>query len=228
MVRKFKQLLTKKRRVGGITIGVGLASIAALAVFLVAMIRRSDAASTTRRRPGPGRTAVIGDSIVANTVGFVSYLGRSVTGRSFNNFGVVGQGTAAILDDLRTKVIGHGYDEVLIEGGLNDLGRQNAVGYVTGNLSTMVREAKAAGLGVVLVTVTPYQAGQPAIDQINQILLRDGRLWGADVVVDITSSLANVTGGLRSDLVGDNMGLHPNNTGQQMIGRTIRTRAYAD
>lgn len=228
MVRKIKQLLTKRRRVGGVTIGVGLASVAALVVFLVAMIRKADAASPVRRRPGPGRTAVIGDSIVANTAGFVSYLGRNVIGRSFNNFGIVGQGTAAILNDLRTKVIGRGYDEVIIEGGLNDLGRQDAVGYVTSNLRTMVQEAKAARLGVVLVTVTPYRVGQPNISQINQILMQNGRSWGADAVVDITSPLSDMFGGIKANLTDDSTGLHPNRTGQELIGQTIRTRAYAD
>jgi len=229
MVERLKRLLGKRRRVGGVTIGVGVASAVAFAVFLVALVRRSDAASTaTRRRPGSGRTAVIGDSIVANTNGFVNHLGRNVAGRSFDNFGVVGQGTSAILNDLRTRVVGRGYDEVIIEGGLNDLGHPSAVAYVTGNLGTMVREAKAAGLGVVLVTVTPYRAGQPKIGQINQILIRDGRGWGADVVVDITSPLADMLGGIKANLTDDRTGLHPNHIGQELIGQTLLTRAYAN
>jgi lysophospholipase L1-like esterase len=227
MVRKVKKFLDKRRRIGRVTIGVGLASAAALVVFLVAMVRRSGA-SSTRSRPGSGRTAVIGDSIVANTYGFVRYLGQNVSGRSFDNFGVVGQGTASILNDLRTKVIGHGYNEVIIEGGLNDLGRQNAVEYVTGNLRAMVQEARAAGLGVVLVTVTPYRAGQPKISQINQILMRDGRGWGADIVVDVTSPLADMFGGIKSNLTDDSTGLHPNHTGQELIGQTLLSRAYAN
>jgi lysophospholipase L1-like esterase len=222
----FKTLMVRRRRLGGATIGVGLASIAALVVFLVALMRRSEAGST-RRQPGPGRTAVIGDSIVANTAGFVSYLGRNVTGRRFDNFGVVGQGTSSILNDLRTRVLGHGYDEVIVEGGLNDLGHHSAVDYIIGNLRTIVQEAKRAGLKVVLVTITPYRSGQPTISQINQVIVRDGRGWGADVVVDITTPLSDMVGGLKSSLVGDDMGLHPNHAGQELIGQTIQTRAYA-
>lgn len=216
-------MIQKIRKVGGAAIGIGLASAAALVVSIVMMARRTEAA--TRSNPGPGRTAVIGDSIVAHG-GFVSYLSRSLYGRSFDNLGVVGQGTAAIRNDLLNRVIGHGYDEVIIEGGLNDLGRRNPVDYVVGNLQTMVREAKAANLKVVIVTITPYRTSASLIRQINKIILRDGRRWGADVIVDINSPLKNISGGLRQDLIGDNVGLHPNAVGQQLIGQTILSRAY--
>jgi lysophospholipase L1-like esterase len=217
----------EQRRVRGITLGVGLASAVALIVSVAMLARRGHAAST-RQSPGPGRTAVIGDSIVANTNGFVRYLGQNVPGRTFDNFGVVGQGTAAILNDLRTRVVGHGYDEVIVEGGLNDLGRQNAVTYITGNLRTIVSEAKNAGLRVVLVTITPYRAGSSTIGQVNQIILSEGRNWGADVVVDVHYPLADLLGGLKSELVGTRDGLHPNHTGQVLIGQALRTYAYAD
>jgi len=227
VIQKIKQFLEARRRVSGATIGVGLASAVALAFSIVMMVKRSEAA-TTRRNPGPGRTAVIGDSIVANTSGFVSFLDRALPNRSFDNFGVVGQGTSSIRGDLLGRVIGRGYDEVIIEGGLNDFGRTDAANYVANNLRTMVQEAKGAGLKVVLVTITPYHAASSAINQVNRMVLRDGRAWGADVVVDINSPLANIAGGLRSELIGDSVGLHPNHQGQELIGQTILSRAYVD
>lgn len=227
MLDTIRKYFERRRRVGGVTLGVGLASAVALTVAVVMMTRRGHAGAT-RPSPGPGRTAVIGDSIVANTNGFVRYLGQNVPGRTFDNFGVVGQGTSAILNDLRTRVIGHGYDEVIVEGGLNDLGRNDPVNYVTGNLRTIVSEAKNAGLRVVLVTITPYRAGSGTIRQINQVILANGRGWGADAVVDINYPLADLLGGLKSNLVGTRDGLHPNHTGQLLIGQTLRTYAYAD
>ncbi len=227
MLEKVRKYMEKRRRVSGATLGVGLASAVALVVAVVMMAKRGHAA-TVRPSPGPGRTAVIGDSIVANTNGFVRYLGQNVPGRTFENFGIVGQGTSAILSDLRTKVIGHGYDEVIVEGGLNDLGHSNAVDYVTGNLRTIVSEAKNAGLRVVLVTITPYRAGSGNIRQINRAILENGRGWGADVVVDINYPLADLLGGLKSSLIGTRDGLHPNHDGQVLIGQTLRTYAYAD
>jgi lysophospholipase L1-like esterase len=227
ILEKVRKYMEKRRRISGAALGVGLASAVALVVSVVMMTKRGHAAST-RPSPGPGRTAVIGDSIVANTNGFVRYLGQNVAGRTFDNFGVVGQGTAAVLGDLRTRVVGHGYDEVIVEGGLNDLGRNDAVGYVTGNLRTIVGEAKNAGLRVVLVTITPYRAGSGTIRQINQAILANGRSWGADVVVDINYPLADLTGGLKSSLIGTRDGLHPNHEGQVLIGQTLRTQAYAN
>ena len=227
MLDRVRRYMEKRRRVSGAALGVGLASAVALVVSVVMMTRRGHAA-TTRPSPGPGRTAVIGDSIVANSNGFVRYLGQNVPGRTFDNFGVVGQGTAAILGDLRTRVIGHGYDEVIVEGGLNDLGRNNAVTYVTENLRTIVGEAKNAGLRVVLTTITPYRAGSGTIQQINQAILANGRGWGADAIVDVNYPLADLMGGLKSDLVGTSDGLHPNHAGQVLIGQTLRTYAYAD
>lgn len=218
--------MRKLRKIGSATLGVAAASFAALVVAVVMMVRRGQAAST-RPSPGPGRTAVIGDSIVANTNGFVRYLGSNVAGRTFENFGVVGQGTAAILNDLRTRVIGRGFDEVIVEGGLNDLGRNDAVTYVTGNLRTIVGEARNAGLRVVLVTITPYGAASDRIRQINREILANGRGWGADVVVDVHYPLADLVGGLKPSLVGTRDGLHPNHEGQILIGQTLRTYAYA-
>jgi lysophospholipase L1-like esterase len=186
--------------------------------------------STTRVSPVPGRTAVIGDSIVANTNGFVRFLGANVSGRTFDNMGVVGDGTGSIYSRIRSNVIGSGvsgrYDEVVIEGGVNDLGRRNPVEYVTNNLRGMVQEAKSAGLKVVLLTVTPYRAGNSVIQQINEIIKRDGRSWGADAVVDTWTPLADSNGSLRQEHTNDRVGLHPNHAGQLVMGQTILATAY--
>lgn len=186
--------------------------------------------STTRVNPGPGRTAVIGDSIVANTNGFVRFLGTNVAGRTFDNMGVVGEGTNRIHSRMRSNVIGSGvsgiYDEVIIEGGVNDLGQRNPVEYVTSNLRGMVQEAKSAGLKVVLLTVTPYRAGNSVIQQINEIIKRDGRSWGADAVVDTWTPLAESNGSLRQEYTNDRVGLHPNHAGQLIMGQTILATAY--
>ena len=198
----------------------------AVSVALVMFAKQTFASRATRQNPGPGRTAVIGDSIVAHTAGFVRYLDQNVQGRSFTNFGVVGQGTAAIRQDLRTRVIGRGFDEVIVEGGMNDMGRNDAVSYIVSNLRSMVQEAKAAGLKVVLVTITPYYLVKPKIAEVNAIILRDGRSWGADAVVDTHAPLRTLGTELRSDYASADR-LHPNRAGQQAIGQAILERAYS-
>jgi len=213
------QSLTVLQKVAGL-VGAGAVGLA------VVMIARSSSAMRARPYPGPGRTAVIGDSIVAHPTGFVQYLDRSVPGRSFRNFGVVGQGTAAIRRDLRNRVIGQGFDEVVIEGGINDFGRPNTLEYVTGNLRGMVQEAKAAGLKVVLLTMTPYYRDTAKIAQGNAIILREGRGWGADVVVDTHSGLKTLGGEIRSEYSAPDR-IHLNREGQLVMGRQIQAMAYA-
>ena len=212
-------------RLRPLELGIGLLSVLAIG-FAVAMYARMAVGTAVRRHPGPGRTAVIGDSIVAHSVGFVSYLDRYVPERSFENFGVIGQGTSDIHQDLRNRVIGQGFDEVIIEGGMNDLGRADAVSYVTNNLAQMVREARAAGLYSVLLTITPWEQAHDSISQINRIILSQGRQWGADVVVDVHSPLADYRGFLRGEYSGDRVNLHPNVTGQRVIGEAIQAAAY--
>jgi hypothetical protein len=90
----------------------------------------------------------------------------------------------------------------------------------------MVQEAKSAGLKVVLLTVTPYRAGNSVIQQINEIIKRDGRSWGADAVVDTWTPLAESNGSLRQEYTNDRVGLHPNHAGQLIMGQTILATAY--
>lgn len=180
--------------------------------------------SKTRRNPGPGRTAAVGNSITAGP--FVGFLDRALPARSFANFGVVGSGTTAIKRRLQQDVIGHGFDEVIIEGGLNDLGRDDAVQYIANNLSEMVSLAKADGLKVVLTTVTPFYREIAKINALNNIILQSGKKWGADVVVDIFSPIADATGSMKQELISDRIGLHPNRAGHQLIAQSILQTAY--
>lgn len=226
--RRVKRVVRRVRRfvtspAGAFVIGAGVLSTIGLILYAA---RRGVPTLGPRQNPGPGRTAVIGDSIVAHQNGFVRYLDQNVPGRSFTNFGVVGQGTQAILNDLRNRVIGHGFDEVIIEGGGNDLGRSNALEYITSRLRTMVREAKAAGLKVVLLPMVPMARAADQIPPINAITMSQGPSWGADIVVDTYSPLDDGRGGIIAQYVNPD-GIHPTREGQLIMGRTILAQAYA-
>ena len=227
--RRTRRALAKARRVITGPVGaVGIAGVlfAASIVVLYAARRSGGLTLGPRPNPGPGRTAVIGDSIVAHEAGFVRYLDQNVPGRSFTNFGVVGQGTEAILSNLRNRVINRGFDEVIVEGGANDLSRSNASSYITSRLRTMVQEAKAAGMKVVLLPMAPMAQAARQIPSINATILSQGRSWGADVVVDTYSPLDNGRGGIISQHVNQD-GIHPTRSGQQIMGQAILSRAYA-
>ena len=173
---------------------------------------------------GQCRVAVIGDSISAGR-GYVDVLDADLPRHEFDVFGGVGWGTTALLAELRRALPQH-FDEVIIEGGANDLGRPDAESYILGNLEQMVKAARASGARVVLLTLTPWSRDVDTIQAINTALRWRGPLWGAKVV-DVWSPLADQAGGLRAELIGDAvMGIHPNSAGHRLIARAILDDAY--
>ena len=178
------------------------------------------------RWSGNCRVAVIGDSITAGG-GYVTYLEQNLPRYDFHMFGGVGQGTAALLDELLQRVLTENYDEVIIQGGLNDIGRPDAANYIVGNLERMVRAAKSADKRVILLSLTPWHERPELIKEINSQLRLRTPFWGVDDYVNVWSPLADGHGALRSDLVGDAaMSVHPNRAGQRLMGERILADAY--
>jgi len=205
---------------------VGASATAAAAISFVLAAKSVLAIGRQRRNPGPGRTAVLGDSFTAAPRGFVSYLNQALPGRSFVPFGIIGQGSTGIKNRLQPQAIGRGFDEIIIEAGINDIRRHDAVLHITRNLAEMVATAKRAGLKVVLLTLPPWHQAATKIARANRIILANGKRWGADVVVDIHKPLSTPQGHLKQDLVGDRVGLHPNRAGHELLGSTIVNFGY--
>jgi lysophospholipase L1-like esterase len=169
----------------------------------------------------PCRVAAIGNSLTAAQNGYVSMLNEALPNASITNMGVVSQGSAAIKNRLLQNVLGHGYHDVIILAGINDVGRANAAEYIVNNLREMVQRAKADGLRVILCQLTPYHAAKDVVRSVNATIRSQGRSWGADVIVDTYSPLADWLGNLKSSLVGDQMGLHPTRAGQRLMADAI-------
>lgn len=174
----------------------------------------------------PCRVAAIGNSLTAAHNGYVSMLGEALPNASFTNMGIVGQGSAAIKNRLLQNVLGHGYHDVIILAGINDVGRTNAAEHIVNNLREMVQRAKADGLRVILCQLTPYHAAKSVVRNVNAAIRSQARGWGADVIVDTHSPLADWLGNLKSSLVGDRMGLHPTRAGQRLLADAILEAAY--
>jgi len=208
---------------------LGVAFIASVCIGLSMILRGRMAVGEPAARSRcsaahPCRIASIGDSITAHPSGFATY---PIPHATVVQMGVVGQGSAGIRDRLACDVIGSGFDEVIILAGANDLGRRDAAAYITANLRQMVQAASAAGLRVVLLTLTPYHAATSTISSINRTIKAQGRSWGADAIVDVHRPLASVLGHLRPEYVGDRMGLHPNAEGHMVMAVALRQQAYS-
>lgn len=170
------------------------------------------------------RIAVVGDSISAG--GFPSYLNAALPDYEVTSYGVEGASTSSILNTLRTQVLPQGYDEIIIQGGLNDIARPNAEGYIMRNLEQMVQEVRSTGARVILLSLTPWSRYPRIIESINSKLFWRAPFLGVDRYVDVHSILNDGAGGLRQDLIGDQMLVHPNSAGHQLIGERIIQKAY--
>jgi len=178
------------------------------------------------RWSGSCRVAIVGDSVSAGG-GYSNYLTTHLPRYEFQIYGGVGQGTQALFDVLLQDVLPGNFDEVIIQGGLNDLSRPDSSSYIIANLERMVRAAKAAGARVILLSLTPWHQAAQQIKEINKQLRWRAPFWGVDDYVDIWKPLADDSGALRSDLVGDlQMRVHPNRAGHDLVGEKILRDAY--
>jgi lysophospholipase L1-like esterase len=208
---------------------LAIASLAGLGIGLGMFLRSRRAAAATPTRctaQRPCSIVAIGDSITAHPRSYATY---SIPYATVQPMGVVGQGSAAILERLRRDVLGQGIvpDEVIIQAGINDVGRRDAASYIAGNLRAMVQEAKSAGMRVVLLTLTPYHEATSVIASVNRIIKTEGRTWGADAIVDVHRPLSTMLGHLKPELVGDRMGLHPNAEGHRLMAVAVLQQAYS-
>jgi hypothetical protein len=197
--------------------------IAAGGVGLVALAARYYLKGPRCRGANGCRVLVVGNSITAYGR-YARMLDSSLPNYTFDVRGVVGHGTSQILNTLRSAGPSN-YDEIIIEGGLNDLGRGREA--IVSGLERLVKTAKASGARVILLKLTPWHRDPSTIQSINRELTWKAPLWGVDKLVDVWSPLADNRGGLRSDLIGDaQMGVHPNDRGHALMAQAIYDSAY--
>jgi len=172
------------------------------------------------------RAAVIGDSITAGRW-YVNLLERNLPQYSFDVYGGVGYGTNRLLRIMRDEIAPKKYDEVIIQGGLNDIGRNDAENYIINNLREMVSVAKKSGARVILLSLTPWNRSTSKIKSINKTLFIRSHFWGVDDYINVWRPLADERGGLKQEYIGDPvMGVHPNQAGHRIIGGRILEDAY--
>jgi lysophospholipase L1-like esterase len=164
-----------------------------------------------------GRVMVLGDSVTAHG-GYVAVLQRAFPRLTFENHGVVGQSTRAMLDRARPLLTPGAYAGVIVMGGLNDGDRPAA--WTTGNLSAIYQAAKAAGARVAALSETPVSS-YPSWTSGAQARAEGARRWvlakptHVDVAVDTWGPIK----GHREYYAPD--GLHLNAAGQAALGQAV-------
>lgn len=81
---------------------------------------------------------------------------------SMRNHGVGGETTAEIAARLEASVIGA--DVLVVQGGINDIVREQPLDAAAANLRRMVQRGQELGLGVVIADVLPWNRGWPAAE----------------------------------------------------------------
>lgn len=160
---------------------------------------------------------VLGDSVTAHG-GYVSVLQRAFPRLAFENHGVVGQSTRAMLDRARPLLTPGAYAGVIVMGGLNDGDRP--VSWTTGNLSAIYAAAKASGARVAALSETPVSS-YPSWTSGAQARAEGARRWvlGKPAHVDVSIDTWAPIKGHREYYAPD--GLHLNAAGQQVLGQYV-------
>ncbi len=213
--------------------GIGLRAVLAVVLFLEclaawAMPQGSDDwADLARYRQANGRVSnpdvvFMGDSITDFWI--EPRYGGFFVGRNYLDRGISGQTTSQMLVRFRQDVVELKPKVVLILAGTNDIaGNTGPISdkKIEENLASMSFMAKAAGIKVILASITPVAASQSAQRPLSRI--RTINRWMRTYAeankfgyVDYFSAMSDSNGMLREKLSAD--GLHPNANGYAIMG----------
>lgn len=189
-------------------------------------------AMTEAKAPARVRAAAVGDSLIAHGEA-VRTLER-LQGFDWDNHGVIGNTTRNILN--RADEWGRSeYADIVILGGINDMGERVPASWTIENLREVYRLARATGARVIAVTSLPWRGNLEwsAEEQRDQDEINAWILSGADGLVDVS---VDAFSALESEPDSDRLDplyrqpdrLHLNAAGQQRLARTIFDVAYPD
>ena len=164
-----------------------------------------------------GRVMCLGDSVTAHG-GYIRVLQQTFPKLTFENHGVVGQSTSAILTRARPLLVPGAYSGVIVMGGLNDGDRPAA--WTIGNLAAIYALAHTSGARVAALTETPVWS-YPSWTAGAQARQDEARRWvlskpaSVDVSIDVWSPIRGHNEFYAPD------GLHLNATGQTKLGQVV-------
>jgi lysophospholipase L1-like esterase len=183
---------------------------------------------TRKPAPKPARVrtyVALGDSLTAwPDTPWPSRLDALDSGLRFvHNAGVPGNTTAQMRARLSSDVYAYNPDVLFVLGGTNDLGLGISGSAVIANLRSIIVDAKAHKITVIVLTIPPdsYTSMAPKINSLNAAIMNLARSQRV-TYVDIHAPLANANGVYYPKYTSD--GLHFSNLGAQTVANTVRAR----
>ncbi|MBU2638276.1 MAG: metallophosphoesterase [Nanoarchaeota archaeon] len=180
----------------------------------------------------PKKVGVIGDSLTNGTNSYVCYLNKQCdSSYDFYNYGVNGDTTYKMSARFSGDILNHGFDEVIIMGGINN---GNSATAIENDLQDMYTQAKQAGMRVIALTITPYKGhgGTYPWDAIKQARNDEVNRWimneavDVDVRVNTYSALEGAPDMLKAEYAASDK-LHLTPTGQNALGAAVFAAAYS-
>ncbi len=182
---------------------------------------RYEKENTTLASVQPGRVLLFGDSITE----FWAQKMPELFGPQFIDRGVSGQTTSQMLIRFRQDVLDLKPSVIQIMAGTNDIAGNTGpvrLAWVEQNIATMVEQAQAHGIRVLLASVPPTKAfnWRPGIDQRPSIAelntwLKRHAAEQCLTYVDYHTVLADADGGLKPGFTED--GVHPTRPGYEAM-----------
>lgn len=191
-----------------------------LPLFLAALLLPAPAGAVGRR------IACLGDS-VTNQYGPVF---QTADGERCTVVARDGASTDVMLDLFRERIRGHGFTDLIVRGGRNDIYSGRGVAHARRHLTTIYEEARRDGMRVVAVSLLPHK-GYASWSESIQRQSDELNAWIAgapsDQFVDADAHLASSDDPDRLNLAydrGDH--LHLSNDGKCALASFIATRAF--
>jgi lysophospholipase L1-like esterase len=155
-----------------------------------------------------------GDSITAGykATGYPTYL-QSMIGSSFNvvNAGVGGEDTYHGVDRIKDVIAANSPKYVVIMEGANDVVEGLSPSTTSYDLSSMAQQVRDAGGVPIMSTITPNTSNSSYAPENYNPSIIQAAASGGFTLVDTYSRVVNEWSNINVD------GLHPNDTGSQMI-----------
>jgi lysophospholipase L1-like esterase len=149
------------------------------------------------------------------------------------NYGVGGTTAQQMVTRWEQEVRGRGYTHLVVLAGVNDIRNSASAATVEGYLQTIYDEARADGLTLVPVTITPWKnyAGAGAWDSTKQTVTDAVNTWILAYCTTNGLTCANANAALKDGTdpqlmaVANDSGdhLHPNQTGADLLATTVNT-----
>jgi len=183
------------------------------------------------------RVVFMGNSI---TEGWQKYFPTMFAGKPYINRGIGGQTTPQMLVRFHPDVVALKPRVVVILAGTNDIAGNtgpSTLEMIEDNLASMAEIASANGIKVVLSSVLPVYdyPWKPGLEPAPKIIalnkwMKDYAKKHRAIYLDYHSAMADVRGGMRSELASD--GVHPTEAGyrvmaplvEQAIEKALRAR----